>query len=213
MVYNLLLEKFGHQNWWPADTPFEVVVGAILTQQATWLSVEKAIKNLKTKVGLTPKALATAELHILEECIKSTGFYRQKAKRLSEISNYFYKNYGNDTSMSSFFDSRSLKTIRDELLSLDGIGPETADSILLYAGNKLILPIDAYTLRLLNRLGYNLSRYKEAQNFLQSKLPNKIEVYKEFHALVVNLCKNNCKIKPSCSTCPLKNICSWHRSK
>ena len=149
-IYEKLLKHFGKQYWWPAETRFEVIIGAILTQQTTWKNVESAIENLKDKELLDAHSLAPAPLDHVEALIRHTGFYKQKAGRIIYFSQYLVTNYNG--SLDKFFD-RPTEQIRRELLSLEGIGSETADSILLYAADRLTFPIDAYTLRLCERLG------------------------------------------------------------
>jgi len=208
-TYKRLLKHFGKQHWWPAETKFEVIVGAILTQQSTWKNVEKAIANLKKERLMTPKAISEASLPQLERCVRPTGFYKQKARRLRKFAGYLQdKYYGK---LEPLF-SRPLDEVRNDLLSLEGVGPETADSILLYAGGKLIFPIDAYTRRVYERLGFAKGDYAELQEFFHSSLPADLEVYKEMHALIVELAKNYCKTKPLCEKCPLRNQCSHLRS-
>lgn len=205
-TYHKLIKNLGRQNWWPADSPFEVIIGAVLTQQSTWKNVEKAIANLKKERLLTPRAIAETSLTRLERCIRPTGFYRQKARRLRKLAVYIESNYSGNLEL---LFSKPLAELRNELLSLDGVGPETADSILLYAAGKLIFPIDAYTKRVYERLGLAEGDYPELQEFFHSNLPKDLEVYKEMHALIVELAKNYCsKSKPLCLECPLGRQCS-----
>ena len=203
-IYQNLLKHFGKQYWWPAETRFEVIIGAILTQQTTWKNVELAIKNLKDRGLLDPHSLATAPLNHIEALIRHTGFYRQKARRIINFSQYLVAKY--DRSLDKFF-NRPKEQIRRELLSLEGIGLETADSILLYAADKLSFPIDAYTIRLCERLGMKELQYEKLREFFENSLPRDLEVYKEFHALIDKLGKTYCKTKPQCSVCPLVNAC------
>ena len=144
-IYKKLLNFYGKQHWWPGETRFEVIIGAYLTQQTNWKNVEVAIQNLKNKGFLEANSLAYAPTDTIEILIKKSGFYRQKARRIINFSKYLMSKY--DGALDRFF-SKSIKQIREELLSLEGIGPETADSILLYAADKLSFPIDAYTIRL-----------------------------------------------------------------
>ncbi len=144
-VYNKLLDQFGHKHWWPADTPFEVVAGAILTQQTKWENVEKAIKNLKERGCMEAESLSRIELDEVEDMVRCTGFYRQKAKRLKDISTFFFENPG--------ILEKPTEELRDVLLSLNGVGEETADSIVLYAANKPKFVIDAYTKRICGCIG------------------------------------------------------------
>ena len=203
-VYQKLLRHFGKQHWWPAETRFEVIVGAILTQQTNWRSVERAIENLKIRRLLNPHSLATARLDQIEALIRHTGFYRQKARRLVNFSKYLVAKY--DGSLDKLF-SGPKEQIRRELLSLKGIGPETADSILLYAAGRLTFPIDAYAIRLCKRLGIEELKYEALREFFESHLSMDLETYKEFHALIDKLGKTYCKTKPLCSDCPLVNEC------
>jgi len=212
-LYKKLLKHFGKQHWWPTTTnnpQFEIIIGALLTQQSAWRNVEKAIENLKKEGLLTPKAIAETNIHKLEACVKPTGFYKQKARRLRKFAQYIQKQYSGNLEL---IFSKPLEEARKELLSLEGIGAETADSILLYAAEKLIFPIDAYTTRVCERLGIAKGNYNELQHFFHSNLPKNLEVYKEMHALIVELGKNYCKTKPVCPSCPLRKQCSFYTSK
>jgi len=222
-LYDLLLDTFGHQHWWPvdknyhqkqkSDPRFEIIVGAILTQNTAWANVEKTLENLKKHKVLTINAIVQINEENLKIMIQSSGFFNQKARRLKHFATYVHKKYQGD--LQKFF-SRDKAEIRHELLSLQGIGPETADSMLLYAGNHPTFVIDAYTKRICKRAplqGLNDS-YDDIKNFfeneLQHTIPKKelVPVYKELHALLVNLAKKNCwKKKPDCDTCPLTRLC------
>ncbi len=188
-LYNIFLRLFGHKNWWPADTPFEIVVGAILTQQTKWENVEKAIRNLKENELMAAEPLAGADLENLEGLVRCTGFYRQKAKRLKDISTFFYENPG-------IFDE-PVDELRYILLSQNGVGEETADSILLYAADKPKFVIDAYTKRMCRCMGIE-GDYGELQSLFESSLPRDIPLYKEFHALIVEYGKQFCGKKRCC---------------
>lgn len=205
-IYKKFLEHFGTQGWWPAESKFEIILGAILTQQTTWKNVEKVIENLKNKNLLDPSKLANAKLGEIEKLIRQTGFYKQKARRLRDFSKYLVERYNGD--LGKLF-SKPLNELRKELLNLSGIGYETADSILLYAGNKRIFVIDAYTKRLCERLGIKRKGYEKLRIFFEKNLPRNIGIYKEFHALIVQLGKNYCKIKPVCNKCPLNAVCTF----
>jgi endonuclease-3 related protein len=184
-IYKKLLKKFGKQYWWPAaseNPQFEIIIGAILTQQTAWKNVEKAIANLRERKLLEPKKLADANLKTIEKLVKPTGFYKQKARRIWKIAKYLQKNYKGN--LDRFF-SRHMGEIREELLSLDGVGNETADSILLYAGGKLVFPIDSYTVRLCKSLKIAEGNYEKLRGFFENSLPKDLEVYKELHALIV----------------------------
>jgi endonuclease-3 related protein len=203
-IYQKLLKHFGKQHWWPAETRFEVIIGAILIQQTNWRAVERAIKNLKDKDLLNPKSLTNASLDQVQKLIRNLNFYRRKAKRIVNFSRYLVERH--EGSLDKFF-SGSTEEVREELLSLEGIGKETADSILLYAADRLVFPMDAYTIRLCERLGIKNLRYEELRNFFERNLPQDVETYKEFHALIDKLGKTYCKAKPRCSGCPLMDEC------
>ena len=206
-IYDKLLNHFGNQNWWPAETKFEVIVGAILTQQTSWKNVEKSIKNLKDKNVLEPKKLFNLPVKRLESLIKPCGFFKVKTKRLRSFLEFFVENY--DSNLDIMFET-SLNDLRNNLLSVHGIGPETCDSILLYAGDKPIFVVDAYTLRLCERYPIINSRnYEEVRKFFEKNLPKDVNLFKEFHALIVELGKNYCKTKPKCVECPLKRGCEY----
>jgi endonuclease-3 related protein len=190
-LYDTLLDKFGHKNWWPAETPFEVVVGAVLTQQTRWENVEKAIRNLKARGLLEVESLARAHIEDLEELIRCTGFYRQKAKRLKDISIFFHEN-------PDILD-RPIDELRETLLELNGVGEETADSIVLYAADKPKFVIDAYTKRMCRCMGIE-GDYGEMQSLFESSIPVDVPLYKEFHALIVEYGKQFCG-KKQCREC------------
>jgi len=219
-LYLLLKEHFGDEHWWPvdhqyhkkekSDPRFEVIIGAILTQNTAWTNVEKALDNLKQHHALTIKMIVTMKLDLLKTMIQPSGFFNQKALRLKNLSKYLHQKYGE--SLDSFF-SRPTNEIREELLALNGIGPETADSILLYAGNHPVFVVDAYTRRLCKRLPLPTSiSYDEIQHFFEQELQldtrhKRVEVYKELHALIVEVAKQYCKKKPACTACPLTRLC------
>jgi endonuclease-3 related protein len=209
-AFEVLYRHFGRQNWWPAETPFEVIVGAILTQQTTWKNVEKVISRLKGLGFLNPLALYNLNIDELAQLIKESGFYRLKAKRLKNFLEYF-KQYDFDLEQ---LKKKSLQELREELLNIDGIGKETADSILLYALDKPIFVVDNYTKRFGYRFGILKKdlEYDDIRNIFEETLKGKttnetIDNFKEMHALIVELGKNFCKKKPDCSSCPLKNDC------
>ena len=204
-IYERLYRAFGPQHWWPGDTPFEVVVGAILTQNTSWKNVEKAIDNLKEKRLLSPRALRKIPVKRLAGLIKPTGYYNQKAKKIKNFMDFLFNNYSG--SLKRMF-SRDFLVLRGELLKVNGIGLETADSILLYAGNKPIFVVDAYTRRILSR--HNLidshATYSEIQNYFMDNLDNRVRLFNEYHALLVRLGKEICRSKPNCEICPLKDL-------
>ncbi len=179
--FEKLLEKHGPQGWWPGETKFEICAGAILTQNTNWRSVEKAIASLKHEKILTEKDIASCETAKLEEFVRPSGFYRQKARRLKTFSSYVVENYG---SVEHWFDKRNTCELRTELLALNGIGPETADSIILYAAEKPVFVIDEYTKKWAEQFGVSGS-YGELQAWFEEKLPRSVSLFNEFHALIV----------------------------
>ncbi len=204
-IYNKLKSNFGFLNWWPGDTKLEVVIGAILTQQTTWKNVEKAIIKLKNNNSLTFNYIVNCNLEDFGEMIKEVGFYKQKAKYIKNIFQFIEKNY---KSLDNLFnlDKQELRKI---LLSLKGIGDETADSIILYAAEKTKFVIDAYTKRIMHRL-FNINKnikYNDLQEYFERNIKNNLVLYKDFHAQFVELGKNYCKLNPLCINCPLTNIC------
>ncbi|SMH39895.1 DNA-3-methyladenine glycosylase III [Methanohalophilus portucalensis FDF-1] len=195
-IYDTLIREFGSQQWWPAETPFEVIVGAMLTQQTKWTNVEKAIDNLKQKNMLEAGKLAEMDLQELEEDVRCTGFYRQKAIRLKGISNFFY-HHGEEVLF-----SLPAEKLRRRLLELKGIGPETADSILLYAAGKPCFVIDAYTTRIMRCIGIE-GNYHQLQEIFEKNISKDVEIYKEYHALIVEYAKRYC-VTRQCDKCLLK---------
>lgn len=190
-IFNKLYKQYGSQHWWPVigtNPLFEICIGAILTQNTAWTNVEKAIKCLLETNLMSPKAIAACPTRKLQKCIRSSGYYKQKTKKLKIFSAWFIKNYQGD--LREFF-KKPLTPAREELLSLWGIGPETADSILLYAGNKPIFVIDAYTKRLCRQHGVEFKTYDKYQKFFETQLRGSIsgwtktKLYNEYHALIV----------------------------
>jgi len=204
-IYNRLYKHFGPRYWWPADTPFEVIVGAILTQNTSWKNVEKAIANLKKERSLTPRSIYKLKTRRLASIIKPAGFFNIKAKRLKNFVNFLFLRY--NYNLKAMF-SKPLDDLREELLDIQGIGPETADSILLYAAKKPTFVVDSYTKRIFSR--HSLTRknveYDELKALFIKNLPKKVALFNEYHALIVELGKNFCKKKPLCSLCPLKEL-------
>ena len=204
LIYQRLYAHFGPQAWWPADNPFEVMVGAILTQNTNWLNVEKAINNLKEHKLLEPYKLYKLSHKRLASFIVPAGYYNIKAKRLKSFLKFFINNYQGSTRKMSLVGTPRL---RQQLLSVDGIGPETADSILLYALDKPIFVSDAYTRRILSRhrLIRENASYQQIQDLFMQDLKPGVELCNEYHALLVRLGKELClKTKPKCKICPLK---------
>ena len=209
-IYKKLREHFGGVgSWWPKDRPFEVIIGAILTQQSTWTNVEKALKNLKEANVLTPKDIVELPLEDLKQIVKPSGFFNQKAERLKKISEYLLVFYGGDLGL---LFTKDKKFLREELLGLKGIGEETADSIILYAAEKTEFVIDAYTKRIYSRLKIveEKKSYEDLKKYIINEIPEELIVYQEFHGLIVILGKNICKKKnPNCKECPLNSKCNF----
>jgi endonuclease-3 related protein len=195
-AYRLLFEHFGPQNWWPGDTPFEIAVGAILTQNTNWKNVEKAITNLKQKTDFSPKTLLKLPDEKFAELIKPAGYFRVKTKRLKNFLKFLIEECDADINN---LKKLSLYELRSTLLGISGIGPETADSILLYALEKPTFVIDAYTFRILSR--HNLcdetATYDELQHTFMDNLPENVKFFNEFHALIVCVGRSFCKPKPN----------------
>lgn len=205
-IYHLLFSHFGPQNWWPGDTDFEICLGAILTQNTNWQNVEKAINNLKAERLLKPGPLYDLPLKKLARLIKPSGYFNIKAQRLRNFLEFLVTE--NRGSLKRVF-SGDMEKARKRLLEVKGIGPETADSMLLYAGGFPVFVIDAYTKRAFSRIGLCAKDvdYHDLQKFFMKNLPPDTGFYNEYHALIVMLGKNYCKPKPVCSACPLNKIC------
>jgi endonuclease-3 related protein len=204
-IYNKLYSFYGPQHWWPGDTPFEIAVGAILTQNTNWSNVEKAIKNLKDAKVLSAKALHEMPHNKLASLIRPAGYFNIKAKRLKSFIDFLIDNYNGSMKK---IKKEDVYLLRKKLLNVHGIGPETADSILLYALDKPVFVIDAYTKRVLSRhkiLNYNAS-YEEYQALFHKELDEDIQLFNEYHALFVRVGKDYCKPKPLCEKCPLNNF-------
>lgn len=204
-IYNLLYSCFGPQHWWPGATPFEVIIGAILTQSANWSNVELAIANLKKAKVLSPKGLYQIKTPKLQQLIRPSGYFRAKAKKVKAFVKHLVENYNG--SLKKMFD-KSIPELREELLSIHGIGPETADSIICYAALKPTFVVDAYTKRIGNRVGlFKLEKYYEIKDYFENNLPKKYQLLNEYHALIVALGKYHCKPRPVCDGCPISKDC------
>jgi len=204
-IYRTLYQAYGPRHWWPGDTPFEIMVGAILTQNTSWGNVEKAIQKLKDKGVLNAEAIQQLRKSQLVPLIRSSGYYRIKAERLKAFVDFLFKEY--DGVIEKMGGERLL-VLRQKLLEVNGIGPETADSILLYGLNKPIFVVDAYTKRILSRHGMiseNIS-YEETQKLFMKHFPSNKRLFNEYHALLVHLGKTLCKKVPRCDICPIKGI-------
>lgn len=205
-IFDALYSAYGPQRWWPGDSQLEVIVGAVLTQNTAWHNVTLAIDNLKSKGLLETIALLEADPEYVKELIAPAGFFNVKYRRLRSVLEYLLKH------RPDFERFRRLPVVelRKELLEINGVGPETADSILLYAFDRPIFVVDAYTRRLFSRLGYSwmeTALYEEIQTFMMESLPPDPGIYNEFHALIVVHCKDVCKKRPSCSNCSLSSHC------
>ncbi len=207
-VYHRLMDTYGPQHWWPAEEPFEVMVGAILTQSAAWLNVEKAIANLKAAKALSPQALRQLSLSELATLIHPCGYYNAKARKLKSLVHWLGEYYEDE--LSKLFANTTAQP-RQQLLSIWGIGQETADSIILYAANKPIFVIDAYTRRIISRIGLAPAgnSYAAYQSLFLDNLPADVGLFNEYHALLVCLGKNVCRHRPLCQQCCLQNICHF----
>jgi endonuclease-3 related protein len=201
--FDVLLRAHGPQNWWPARSSFEVIVGAILTQNTSWTNVERAIVALHREKLLSPRHLEEVSESTLAELIHSSGYYRQKARKLKAFVAFLRTNYGR--SLPKMFRVPT-EVLREQLLEVHGIGPETADSILLYAGEHPVFVVDAYTRRILQRHGLAQQRdtYEEIRELFERSLPADPQLFNEYHALIVHAGKHFCRTKqPRCSECPL----------
>jgi endonuclease III related protein len=205
-IYQRLFDAFGPQHWWPGDGRFEMIVGAILVQNTSWENVKKALDNLRDADLMEPKALYAVPLEELEELIRPAGYFRVKAKRLRSMVQFLVERY--DGSLDAAFGA-DVGTLREELLSVHGVGPETADSILLYAGGLPIFVVDRYTHRIIARhgwIGFDAD-YFTVQDYFQSGLPDDAPLFNEYHALLVHLGKHFCrKSNPNCTECPLAEM-------
>ncbi len=206
IIYSKLLACFGEQKWWPADDAFEVMLGAILTQNTSWLNVEKAIANIKKHRLLHPRKMDKIPLAKLAKLIRPAGYYNVKAKRIK----YFLRFLSGYCRMNiAEMSKKDVLTLRQDLLKVNGIGQETADSILLYALNKPVFVVDAYTKRILacHKLAKEDSTYEDIQRIFMQNLKSNVKLFNEYHALLVRLGKDYClKNKPKCSLCPLKQL-------
>lgn len=205
----MLRNEYGDPHWWPGDTPFEVAVGAILTQRASWRNAEISIQNLKSSGRLSPGALVACPVAELEELVRSSGFFRQKARYLKAFSEFVVSAFDEDMERMK---TRPTEELRDELLELPGIGRETADSILLYALGRASFVVDAYTYRLMGRLGYGqLGDYETVQAMFRRSLRSRVKDMSDLHALIVIHCKDKCRRIPDCPGCVLDRVCPSKR--
>jgi len=204
-IYRLLFERYGEQHWWPATSRFEVIVGAVLTQNTNWGNVEKALENLKKAGVLSAQKLQGIEIERLAELIRPAGYFNIKANRLKNLLNWFFENYGGQLEN---LDSLNTGRLREENLGVKGIGPETADSILLYALERPVFVVDAYTARVMARhhLIEEPFDYAQLQELFTSNLPEDVKLFNEYHALLVKVGKEHCRPKARCKGCPLEEL-------
>ena len=201
-LYDRMAAHYGPTGWWPGDTPFEVAVGAILTQNTAWTNVEKAIANLKAARLLSPRALLAADRADVEAALRPSGYFRQKTERVLLFCRWLTDRFGGSMRRMA---AEPLAPLRAELLALKGIGPETADDILLYACEKPVFVVDAYTRRILSRHGiapHGLP-YEEMRALFEGALPADTALFREYHGLIVWTGKDFCRTRPQCANCPL----------
>ena len=204
-IYQRLYDRYGPQGWWPGDGPFETIIEAILTQNTNWKNVEKAIANLAGNNCLSPEKLRNLDVETLAGLIRPAGYFNQKSQRLKGFIDWlFEKHHGSVESLTGLPTS----TLREQLLSLKGIGPETADSICLYAFDKPLFVVDTYTARIFGRHGFLEPGcgYQEIQELFHGGLEHDTQLFNEYHALIVQLGKEHCKRKPICKGCPLEDL-------
>ncbi len=205
-LYQQLQSEHGKLRWWPADTPFEVALGAILTQATAWRNVEKALDNLKAADKFTPEKINKLNQDELEELVRPSGYFRVKAKKVRAFVEHLI-----ERPMSAMF-KQDVPELREELLSIFGVGPETADSIILYAAEKPSFVVDTYTYRLVSRLGWveGNFHYERLRALFMDNLPHDVELFNEYHALVVRHGARVCKKTPECIACCLQENCDYY---
>jgi endonuclease-3 related protein len=204
--YEALFQAHGEQHWWPGRAPFEVIVGALLVQNTNWVNAARAIANLRQANLLTPSAIESVPQAKLARLIRSSGYFRQKARKLKAFVSFLRKEHRG--SLAAMFRAPTAK-LREQLLAVHGVGPETADSILLYAGDHPVFVVDAYTRRILQRHGLATGKesYEEIRELFEKSLPDDPQLFNEFHALIVHTGKNFCRTRaPLCSQCALQSF-------
>ncbi len=211
-VYDRLLDYYGPQHWWPAETAFEAIVGALLMQQTSWRNVEVAIRNLKKARLLEIRALAEAPVPVIRRNVRIAGLYQTKPARLRAFCRHLLDRSGGD--LARYF-ARPMDEVRADLLAQDGVGPETADSILLYAGGHPVFVVDAYTERIGGRIGlFRTGEYRTIQKYFEQRVPRDLTTYQEYHALLVRHAKALCRrVKPACAECPVQSLCDFGRRR
>ena len=205
-IYQRLYESYGPQGWWPAKTPLEMILGAILTQNTSWNNVEKAMEALRREKLISVRALTRIRHARLARAIRSAGFFNVKATRIQGFIQYLTESHGGQLSRLL---SLPVATLRTELLAITGIGPETADSIILYAAKKPVFVVDAYTRRIFYRLGILRGQedYDEIRCLFEASLPRKASLFNEYHAVIVKHAKERCRKRLLCEICHLSPIC------
>lgn len=204
-IYDLLDDYFGKLNWWPADTAFEIIVGAVLTQNTAWRNVALAIANMKEAGCLSPEAIDNIECDKLADLIRPSGYYNVKTQRLKNFVRFLIEAYEGSVEVLA---ADEMAALREKLLKVVGIGEETADSVLLYACQKPIFVVDAYTKRIFSRHGIisETAAYTAVQDLFMSNLPAEVQLFNQYHALIVHTGKNFCAPKRKCQGCPLEGM-------
>ncbi len=207
-IFQLMTAYYGPLNWWPAESVYEVCIGAILTQNTAWINVEKAIDKLKEAGVLTQESLMQIDQNELALLIRASGFFTIKSERIKSFVQWLDSRF--DGSLDKMFAGNWME-LRRELLKVKGVGPETCDAILLYAGHKPSFVVDSYTNRLFHRLGLLDGKecYEEVRTIFMKSLPADVQLYNEYHAVIVEHCKRFCRKKPACSDCPLQSACGF----
>lgn len=200
--YDLMAAHYGPTGWWPGDTPFEIAAGAILTQNTAWTNVEKALANLKRARLMSPRAIVRSDSASLEDALRPAGYFRVKTRRLQSFCRHLVDRYGGSLARMA---RRPLNELREELLGIHGIGPETADDILLYACERPVFVVDAYTRRILSRHGHVDPGigYEPLREIFERHLDADVETFKDYHGLIVYTGKDFCRARPNCDGCPL----------
>jgi len=211
-AYERLLRHYGPQHWWPAETAFEAIVGALLMQQTAWRNVEVAIGNLRRARILEVRALAEAPVSVIRRQVRIAGLYRTKPARLRAFCRHLLDRSGGD--LTRYF-ARPTDAVREDLLAQAGVGPETADSILLYAGGHPVFVVDAYTERIGRRIGlFRTGEYRTIQRYFEQHVPRDLATYQEYHALLVRHAKTLCRrANPGCAECPVQSVCDFGRRR
>lgn len=211
-VYDRFLDYYGPQHWWPAETAFEAIVGALLMQQTAWRNVEVAIGNLRRAGLLAVRALAEAPVPVIRRHVRIAGLYRTKPARLRAFCRHLLDRTGGD--LARYF-ARPTDVVLADLLAQDGVGPETADSILLYTGGHPVFVVDAYTERIGRRIGlFRTGEYRAIQRYFEQHVPRDLAMYQEYHALLVRHAKTLCRrANPACAECPVQSLCDFGRRR